>query len=190
MKPTTNDAPTSWQQDVDGLIHLAWYSAQAPVLRKFAYNMTDRALRSASDVLSAECQNVVNNTMSVIQWCRQWSEAALHQYAHINRILTEERQGKPPTHRQICQWRDEHGKRPFTVEHEYPILIPKKGVLDRGWTEEMLRDWMWEFGRATIITQAENQRLLAHTEDQHVAAKRYSDGGVVICQHPHFSNTN
>lgn len=179
--PTTN-----WQQDVDQLIHLAWYSTQLNLNRKFAYNIVDRALRAASDILSAECDNVVNNTMSVIQWCRQWSEAALHQYTHINSILTEQREGKPPTHRQICNWRDSSGKRPFTVEHEYPILIPKKGVLDLNWTEETLRDWMWQYGRATIITQAENQRLLNHTDDQGIAAKRYSEGGVVICQHPHF----
>jgi len=187
LKPTTTQSPsTTWQQDVDGLIHLAWYCAHAPVLRKFAYNMVDRSLRSASDVLSAECQNVVNNTMSVIQWCRWWSHDALDEYWTIRDRLTEERAGKPPTHRQICQWRDANGKRPFTVEHEYPILIPKKGVLDRGWTEAELRDWMWQYGRATIITHAENQRLLAHTEDQAIAAKRYSEGGVVVCQHPHF----
>ena len=176
----------AWKHDVDQLIHLAWYSTQLNCNRKFAYNMVDKALRSASDVLSCECDNVVNNTMSVIQWCRQWSCNALDEYWKIRDILTEQREGKPPTHRQICNWRDEHGKRPFTVEHEYPILIPKKGVLDDKWTETRLNEWMWQYGRATIITQAENARLLNHTADQAIAAKRYINGGVVICQHPHF----
>jgi hypothetical protein len=180
---------TDWRSDTNHLIHLAWYSAQLPINRKFAYNMVDKALRSASDVLSAECDNVVNNTMSVLQWCRQWSHGALDCYWTIKDELTEQRGGKPPTHRQICNYRDEQGKRPFTVEHEYPILIPKRGVLDDHWTEEALRDWMWQYGRATIITQAENSRLLNHTDDQQIAAKRYETGGVVICQHPHFSNT-
>ena len=177
---------TDWRSDTNHLIHLAWYSAQLPINRKFAYNMVDKALRSASDVLSAECDNVVNNTMSMIQWCRQWSHDALDCYWTIKDELTELRGGKPPTHRQICNYRDEAGKRPFTVEHEYPILIPKKGVLDDHWTEDELRDWMWQYGRATIITQAENARLLNHTEVMEVAQKRYSDASIVICQHPHF----
>ncbi|MGA1771929.1 MAG: hypothetical protein ACO39T_06630 [Flavobacteriaceae bacterium] len=176
----------AWTHDVDQLIHIAWYSTQLDINRKFAYNMVDKALRSASDILSCECDNVVNNTMSVIQWCRQWSHDALDYYWTIKDELTELRGGKPPTHRQICNYRDEHGKRPFTVEHEYPILIPKKGVLDNHWTETQLRDWVWQYGRATIITQAENARLLNHTEVMEVAQKRYSDASIVICQHPHF----
>jgi len=178
-----------WKHDVDQLIHLAWYSTQLNLNRKFAYNMVDKALRSASDVLSCECENVVNNTMSVIQWCHQWSHNALDQYWAIKDKLTHERKGKPPTHRQICNWRDALGKRPFTVEHEFPILIPKKGVLDNQWTEDQLRTWMWQYGRATIITQAENARLLNHTDDMQVAKTRYKSGGVVICSHPHFFET-
>jgi len=178
-----------WKRDVDVLIHSAWYCAQLPCNRKFAYNLVDRALRSASDVLSSECDNVVNNTMSVIQWCRAWSEAALHEYSQIQTTLTEERAGKPPTHRQICNWRTRSGKRPFTVEHEYPILIPKKGVLDNGWTEDALRDWMWKYGAATIITQEENARLLNHTEDMSIASRRYEDAHIKRRRHPHFDSS-
>jgi hypothetical protein len=176
----------TWKQDVNKLIHLAWYSAHLNVNRKFAYNMVDKALRSASDILSAECDNVVNNTMSVIQWCRLWSDEALHRYWLVKEQLTDQRAGKPPTHRQICQARDERGKRWWTVEHEYPILIPKKGVLDDGWSEVDLRIWMWEFGRATIITQEENARLINHTDDMSVAKVRYSSAKILVCTHPHF----
>lgn len=177
----------NWRRDVDTLIHIAYYSTQINLNRKFAYNIVDKALRSASDIISAECLNVVNNTMSVIQWCKQWSDQALHEYWQIKDILTEERGGKPPTHRQICNYRDLNRKRPFTVEHEYPILIPKRGVLDDHWTEDQLRDWMWRYGRATIITHAENDRLLNHTADQQIAAKRYKTANIVICKHPHFT---
>lgn len=179
-----------WKPETDKLIHIAWYSTQISLNRKFAYNIVDKALRGASDIISSECLNVVNNTMSVIQWCRQWSHDALDEYWTIRDILTEERGGKPPTHRQICNWRNYAGKRPFTVEHEYPILIPKKGVLDDGWTETNLRDWMYQYGRATIITQVENARLLNHTADMQIAAKRYATGGIIICQHPHFGDTD
>jgi len=180
----------SWTQDVDRLIHIAHYTCQLGLNRKFSYNMVDKALRSASDILSAECDNVVNNTMSVIQWCRQWSDEALHRYDLVKDQLTEQRGGKPPTHRQICNARDEHRKRWWTVEHEYPILIPKRGVLDDAWSEATLRNWMWEYGRATIITQTENARLLNHTADMQIARQRYSSANIQICRHPHFTNTD
>jgi len=190
MKTTIVSPQNAWKPEVDKLVHIAYYSTQISLDRKFAYNIVDRALRAASDIISSECLNVVNNTMSVIQWCKQWSDQALHEYWQIRDILTEERGGNPQTHRQICNWRDSNRKRPFTVEHEYPILIPKKGVLDDGWTETELRDWMYQFGRATIITHAENSRLLSHTADQQIAAKRYSTAKILICQHPHFTDTN
>jgi len=186
MKTTIVSPQNAWKPEVDKLVHIAYYSTQISLDRKFAYNIVDRALRAASDIISSECLNVVNNTMSVIQWCRQWSHDALDEYWTIRDILTEERNGKPPTHRQICNWRDSNRKRPFTVEHEYPILIPKKGVLDDAWTEDQLRDWMYKYGRATIITQAENARLLNHTADMQIARKRYDTASIVICQHPHF----
>ena len=178
-----------WEQEVDKLIHVAYYTTTLGMNRKFAYNLVDRALRAASDILSARCVNVVNNTASVLQWTVQWSEAAYDKYQQINKRLTEKRDGKPPTHRQITQWRDAYSKRPFTVEHEYPILIPKKGVLDDRWTEQELKDWMWKYGRATIITHPENDRLLNHTADMQIARKRYSDAKIIICNHPHFKDT-
>jgi hypothetical protein len=179
----------TWKPEVNKLVHIAHYSTQINLNRKFAYNIVDRALRAASDILSAESLNVVNNTASVIQWTKWWSDQALHQYWQIKDRLTELRNGKPPTHRQITQWRDALGKRPFTVEHEYPILIPKKGVLDDKWTEQQLKDWMFQYGRATIITQEENARLLSHTADMQIARKRYSDAKITICDHPHFKDT-
>tara|TARA_A100001015_G_scaffold291635_1_gene366040 strand:+ start:400 stop:945 length:546 start_codon:yes stop_codon:yes gene_type:complete len=178
----------TWKPEVNKLVHIAHYSTQINLNRKFAYNIVDRALRAASDILSAESLNVVNNTASVIQWCRQWSDQALHEYWTIRDELTETRNGKPPTHRQICNYRDINRKRPFTVEHEYPILIPKKGILDDGWTEDQLRVWMYKYGRATIITQAENARLLNHTADMQIAAKRYDNASITICDHPHFGD--
>ena len=174
-----------WEQE-DKLIHVAYYATTLGMNRKFAYNLVDRALRAASDVLSAECVNVVNNTASVIQWTTQWSEAAMDEYARIDALLTEKRGGKPPTHRQITQWRDCRGKRPFTVEHEYPILIPKKGVLDDKWTEEQLNVWMWKYGRATIITHPENDRLLNHKADMQIASKRYKTANINVLNHPNF----
>ncbi len=175
-----------WQRDVDHLLHLAWYSNQLEINRKYSYNMVDKALRSASDVLSAECTNVVNNTASVLQWCKWWSHDALDTYWTVKESLTEQRGGKPPTHRQVTQARDEQGKRWWTVEHQYPILIPKCGIVDEAWSESYLIDWMMEFGKATIVTQPENSRLTNHTKSMEEAATRYSDANIHICRHPQF----
>jgi len=64
----------NWTEEVDKLLHVAHYCTTLQMNRKFAYNLVDRSLRAASDVLSAQCTNVVNNTASVIQWTTQWSE--------------------------------------------------------------------------------------------------------------------
>ena len=177
----------NWTEEVDKLIHVAHYCTTLQMNRKFAYNLVDRSLRAASDILSAQCTNVVNNTASVIQWTTQWSEEAMIEYDRIKAQLTERRGGKPPTHRQITQWRDVRGKRPFTVEHEYPILIPKKGVLDDKWTENELNEWMWKYGRATIITHPENARLLNHTDCMEIASKRYKTANIKTLKHPTFA---
>lgn len=177
---TTDD----WQLQADTWIDIAYSCVETPLLPKYQYHVLDRCLRGASDVISCESTNVHSNTSSLIQWCKLWSNEALFQYWEIKEELTSIRNGKPPTHRQICNARDANGKRWFTCEHEYPIIIPKKGVRDRGWTLQQLRDWMWQYSKVTIILNSENDRLLPYTEDMDLAAKRYSDAGIIVCEHP------
>ena len=89
----------NWTEEVDKLLHVAHYCTTLGMNRKFAYNLVDRSLRAASDVLSAQCTNVVNNTASVLQWTTQWSEEAMTEYDRIKAQLTERRGAqKPPTH--------------------------------------------------------------------------------------------
>jgi hypothetical protein len=176
-----------WTQQAKACLHVAWYSAQTELDRKYAYNIVDRTLRAGSDIISSESCSVVNNTGSVIQWCVNWSHDALDTYWIVKEQLTHQRDGKPPTHRQITQARDENKKRWWTVEHQYPILIPKIGLLDEGWSESYLIDWMMEFGKATIVTQSENSRLTNHTKSMEEASNRYKDANIVVCRHPYFA---
>lgn len=175
----------NWEIQADTWIDIAYSCMHTPLLPKYQYHVLDRCLRGASDIISCQSTQVHSNTASLIQWCKHWSEAAIIKYSEINETLTETRGGKPPTHRQICNARDASGKRWFTCEHEYPIVIPKKGVRDGGWSLRRLRNWMWTYSQVTIILNEENDRLLPFTEDMKLAAKRYSDAGIVVAKHPH-----
>jgi hypothetical protein len=174
-----------WKLQANTWIDIAWSCMLTPLLPKYQYHVLDRCLRGASDIISCETTAVHSNTASLIQWCKTWSSEALFKYQDIKDELTEERNGKPPTHRQICNARDDRNKRWFTCEHEYPIIIPKKGVRDYGWTRSQLRDWMWRYSRVTIILNSENDKLLPFTEDMELASKRYEDANIIICEHPH-----
>lgn len=181
------DVTSDWELQANTWIDIAYSCMNTPLLPKYQYHVLDRCLRGASDIISCETTAVHSNTASLIQWCKQWSDRALDRYWQIREWKTVERDGKPPTHRQICNARMNTGKRWFTCEHEYPIIIPKKGVRDGGWTLQQLRDWMWEYSKVTIILNSENDELLPFTEDMNLAAKRYSDAGIIICHHPHHS---
>ena len=180
----------NWEEQAHSYLHVAWYAAQTPLDRKYAYNIVDRALRGASGIISCECTAVVNNTASVLQWCVHWSHDALDVYWTVRSALQHQRDGRAPTHRQITQARDEHGKRWWTVEHQYPILIPKTGLLDEGWSQAYLIDWMMKYGKATIVTQPENARLTNHTKSMSEARGRYAAADITVCRHPHFEENN
>lgn len=178
-----------WKLQANTWIDIAYSCMNTPLLPKYQYHVLDRCLRGASDIISCESTKVHSNTASLIQWCKQWSNEALFRYWEVVEELTSERNGKPPTHRQVCNARDVvNGKRWFTCEHEYPMVIPKKGVRDHGWALEELRDWMWTYSKVTIILNEENNRLLPFTEDMNLAAKRYEEAGIIVCNHPEHEN--
>jgi hypothetical protein len=183
-----------WKLQANTWIDIAYSCMNTPLLPKYQYHVLDRCLRGASDIISCESTSVHSNTASLIQWCKLWSEAALQKYEEVKLELTETRNGKPPTHRQICNARaTQKGRlntRWFTCEHEYPLVIPKKGVRDHGWTLNELRDWMWQYSKVTIILNEENDRLLPFTEDMQLAAKRYQDAQIVAMVHPLYGETN
>mgnify|MGYP000231673994 CR=1 FL=1 len=122
---------TDWEIQADTWIDIAYSCMHTPLLPKYQYHVIDRCLRGASDIISCESTAVHSNTASLIQWCKQWSKGAVQEYAQLFQLLKQERAGKPPTHRQVCESRDASRKRHFTAEHQFPIMIPKKGIRDR-----------------------------------------------------------
>lgn len=185
---------TNWKEQSIEYLRLAHHIAQTELIVKYKKAILDRCLRGASDLISCESINVHNNTMSMIQWCLRWSEEALDTYYEVKESLTHKRNGKPPTHRQICDARDVAGKRYWTVEHEHPLIIPKEGLMFENWSLDQLLDWMFLYGSATIITQSENKKLLSFTKDMEEAKKRYSDVSIKVLLHPQhrreISNAN
>ena len=187
IDPLSEQEPQEeWKKQANIWIDLAYSCMNTEMLPKYQYHVLDRCLRGASDIISCETTAVHSNTASLIQWCKQWSKGAVKEYADVFQILKDSRSGKPPTHRQVCEARDENRKRLFTAEHKFPIMIPKKGIRDRGWTLEEARDWMWQHSKVTIVTYAENKRLLPFTEDMTIASKRYEDAGIEVCIHPKY----
>ena len=170
------------EQQVYEHCRLAHHINLSQLQNKYKLNVIDKCLRGASDVATANNLTVSNWTGSILQWCQRWSERALDQYWEAQRVLTSEREGKPPTHRQVTFYRLPNGKRPWIVEHQYPFKIIKEHV-QAGATVDFIYDWIWEYGRATILLKEEDPDLLyCKTEEE--AHGRYDH--VKIVHHPHF----
>ena len=159
------------------------------LLQKYKKSLLDTLLRRASDIISSEDIKVHNNTASNIQHCKRWSKAAVEQYYAERDRLTEQRNGRPPTHRQLCELRDENGKRLWLCEHRYPLLIPKTKLLE-GCSFEEISNWMFEYGYCTIIKREEDANLLLTTLDESVAKERYKNAGITITIHPELDHAN
>lgn len=177
---TVNQYSTSWEQQAYVYFQIAFHTSRSPLETKYRKSIIDKLLRGGSDLLSSRNLNCVANTSSAIQWYCWWSERAIEEYNLQMQLKTEQRGGKPPTHKQVCDSR-QRDRRCFTVEHQYPIAIPKQGLID-GWTLQQLTDWMWEYGTGTIITHEENRSLTNWTLDMKEAQQRYHD--IVRQVHP------
>ena len=156
-----------------------------PLLPKYQYHVIDRCLRGASDIISCETTNVHSNTASLIQWCKLWSNEALFTYRALWEELTERRNGKPPTHRMVCNERDQNRTRYFTCEHEYPMVIPKRVcVIMRG----LFNKLKIGCGLMARLQLYLTQKMIDYYLGLKIwirAARRYSDAGIIVCEHPH-----
>lgn len=133
-----------WEAAVDELLQIAHYTAQTPLMKHYKSSLLDKTIRSASDILSCESTRVHNNTQSMIQWCLLWTEQS-------QRIYWENQQS---THRKTCMMRDSYGKRLWSVEHPHPVMEIKNALID-GCSLIELKEWMYAYGRAVIVSQEE-----------------------------------
>ena len=62
------------------------------------------------------------------------------------------------THKQACYARV-NGKSAYINEHQYPLSIVKKALLNDGWTLDQLKDYMYTYGSYTVVTKEEDLKL-------------------------------
>lgn len=165
------------QHQIVTLCSLAKLCSDAPLEQKHRRTLVDTALRAASNIITAESTAVYNSTASILQWGVWWSEAALNLYNQL-------RGGK--SHRQTAHIRI-NGKRPWTVEHRYPLNIIKHEIYS-GADVEYIVDWMMRYGAATVVLHEENKSLLQSCKTLEEAHNRYEN--IVIVRHPHFKGEN
>ena len=137
-----------WEEQVDSLLKIAYYISEQPLMSHYKRSMLGKCIRSASDIVSCESTRVHNNTQSMIQWCLLWTEEAQELYY----------KHEQSTHRKTCMMRDEKGKRYWSVEHEHPVSECINMLLD-GCSYDRMRDWMYTYGKAVIVTQSELAKL-------------------------------
>lgn len=155
------------------LCNLARICSDAPILQKHRRTMVDTAIRAASNIVTAESTAVYNSTASILQWCPWWSERALDLYHQLKGHRT---------HRQTSHIRI-NGKRPWTVEHRYPLNIIKHEIYN-GASVDYIVDWMMRYGAATVVLHEENKSLLQSCKTLQEAQHRYEN--ITIVRHPYF----
>lgn len=155
------------------LCNLARICSDAAILQKHRRTLVDTAIRAASNIVTAENLLVYNSTASILQWCPWWSERALQLYQQIRGHRT---------HRQTAHSRID-GKRPWTVEHRYPLNIIKHRIYNGASTDEIVT-WMLRYGRSAIVLHEENRLLLQSCKTEEEAYNRYEN--INIIRHPHF----
>ena len=163
---------------------LAHVAQNSSLLHKYSRTIIDSCIRGASNIETCGSTSVHCNTSSILQWGRWWSESALQHYNAVREQLTVTRKGKPPTHLQITNYR-ENGKRPWTVEHRYPLNIIKQRVY-AGASVEEIYTWIKAYGVAVIILHTENATLQSYTKTEKEAQDRYQN--ITILQHPNFKD--
>lgn len=137
-----------WEEQVEALLQIAYFTNSQPLLSHYKRSMLGKCIRSASDIISCESTRVHNNTASMIQWCLHWTEDA-------QALYWEQQQS---THRKTTNMRDSNGKRYWSVEHEHPVADCINMLLD-GCSYATLKDWMYSYGKAVIVTQDELAKL-------------------------------
>ena len=166
-----------WKQQVDVILEIIIEIGSKKLEKKYKMYMMDKMLRIVSDIISSESL-VTASTYTNLRTCRRWSKGAVNLYNTIKEEITST--SGQPVNRSMVIKQKINGKHIFVVEHEYPLLIPKTGVLEKNWDTKTLREWMYNFSKITVITKEEDLKLTKTSIDMETASKRYINAGIEI----------
>ena len=140
-----------WKKTTDELLELTHDMANVkytPYRTKEC--VIDKTLRIASNIITSEDKDIGQSSPTSRYGCKRWSKEAYKVYNDFRK--------EGMTHKQACYARV-NGKSAYINEHQYPLSIVKKALLNDGWTLEQLKDYMYTYGSYTVVTKEEDLRL-------------------------------
>jgi hypothetical protein len=160
----------SWKKTSDELLRLTHEIANTDTPYRLRECVIDRTLRMVSNVISSEDENIGQSSPTSRYGCKRWSKEAFKVY--------KECIDSGMTHKQAC-YAKKNGRSAYINEHEYPLSIVKKALINDGWSLEQLKDYMYKYGSYTVVTREEDLRLKP-AKSISEAKKRYFNAGIEL----------
>lgn len=146
--------------------------SDSPIEHRYRRSLVDAAVRAASTIVSTGGTKAFCSTGSILQWNRFWSDEAIDLYYNLK---------GSKTHRQTVHVRID-GRRPWTLEHRYPLNIIKHEIYD-GASPQAIVDWMIQYGYSVVILHSQQPELQS-CKTLEAAKDRYANISFKV--HPHF----
>ena len=140
----------SWKKTTNELLKLTYEISKTDMPVRLREYAIDRTLRMASNIISSEDENIGQSSATSRYGCKKWSKEAYNFYT------SERESGK--THKQAC-FGKLNGRSAYINEHEYPLSIIKKLLLNENWSLKQLKDYMYKYGAYTAVSRKEDLRL-------------------------------
>lgn len=160
----------SWKKTTDELLRLTYDTANTDTPYRVRECVIDKTLRIASNVISSEDENIGQSSATSRYGCKRWSIKA---YEFYNSLID-----KGMTHKQACFGRID-GRSAYINEHEYPLSIVKKALINESWSLNQLKDYMYKYGSYTVVTREEDLKLKPATTISE-GHDRYKNAGIQI----------
>tara|TARA_X000001382_G_scaffold64607_1_gene44769 strand:+ start:5417 stop:5938 length:522 start_codon:yes stop_codon:yes gene_type:complete len=161
---------SNWKKTSDELLRITFDAANMDAPYRTRECVIDKTLRIASNVISSKDENIGQSSPTARYGCLRWSKEAYDLY------LSFRKEGM--SHKQAC-YAKVNGKSPYINEHEYPLSIVKKSLLNGNWNLDKLKEYMYSYGSFTVVTKEEDRRLKTVTTI-HEGKARYSNAGINV----------